>query len=348
MFSSGVSTTAGSTGTLTLSHPAATAGSLTVANAMFIGRSSATAVGNGTLNLSGGASVATQGPDGVEVGAFTNGPFGNVSVSGLGSFISTARLTLGNDTGHATLMVQSGGQILCGDASIAGMPFIAGGSSVTASATVTGASSLWFITTATAFNVGYLGTGSLTISNGGQVFATRSTIATMPGSNGTATITGNGSLLSQVGGDIYVGGSGDTSASGGTGAFHVLSGGQAKAALLKVFSGATAEINNGSTTVPGMLISDDVPSHAGGGSLGDLTVGMTGLGRMEIRAGGAATSLRGYIGFGSGSEGYVLVTGVGSSQVSLWQCTGSVWVGNGGNGTLEVRDGGFVASDNNG
>ena len=306
------------------------------------------AVGNGTLNLSGGASVATQGPDGIQVGAFANGPFGNVSVSGLGSVINTARLTLGNDTGHATLTVQSAGQILCDDASIAGTPFIAGGSSTTGSATVTGASSLWSIGTATAFNVGYLGTGSLTISNGGQVFASRSTIATMPGSNGTATITGNGSLLSQIGGDIYVGGSGDTSASGGTGAFHVLSGGQAKAALLKVFSGATAEINNGSTTVPGMLISGDVPSHVGGGSLGDLTVGSTGLGRMEIRAGGAATSLRGYIGFGSGSEGSVLVTGSGTSQVSLWQCTGSIWVGNGGNGTLEIRDGGFVASDNNG
>ena len=186
----------------------------------------------GTLNLSGGASVTTQGPDGIQVGAFTNGPFGNVTLTGLGSYISTARLTLGNDTGHATLGSERG-QILCGDASIAGTPFIAGGSSTTGSATVTGASSLWSIDSATAFNIGYLGTGSLTVSNGGTVIATRSTIATMPGSNGTATITGNGSLLSQIGGDIYVGGSGDSSASGGTAALHVLSGGLVKAAFLE-------------------------------------------------------------------------------------------------------------------
>ena len=342
----GVATTSGATGTLTLSKPGAAAGSVTVANAMFIGRSSSTQVATGTLNLSGGASVTTQGPNGIQVGAFTNGPFGNVTLTGLGSYISTARLTLGNDTGHATLSVQSGAQMLCNDASIAGTPFIAGGSSTTGSATVTGASSLWSIDTATAFNIGYLGTGSLTISNGGTVIATRSTIATMPGSNGTATITGNGSLLSQIGGDIYVGGSGDSSASGGTAALHVLSGGLVKAAFLEVFDTATVEINNGSTTVPGLVISGVAPAHVAGSSLGDLSVGSTGAGRMEVNNRGSVANGRGYIGFSSGSNGSVLVAGTGKS-ISTWSCTGSIWVGNGGDGTLEIRNGGSVGSSNN-
>ncbi len=135
----GVVTNKGSTGTLTIAKPGVgSPGSLTVGNAMFIGRSSSGVVATGTLGVSGGAGLTTQGPDGIQVAAYANGPFGYVTVTDPGSFISSARLTLGNDTGHATLNVQNGGQLYSGDASIAGTPFIAGGSSTTGSATVTG------------------------------------------------------------------------------------------------------------------------------------------------------------------------------------------------------------------
>ena len=313
-------------------------GALTVTDQILIGK---TKPGTSIFEIYNGGKVSESAPTANFLVGVDTGVTGNVNIHDAGSMLTVpTSIVLGTGSGGTgTLTLQNGGVAQSATGQLAFTTSSHG------TATVTGAGSTW---TTGALNVGNVAVGALTISNGGTVVAIRSTIATMPGSNGTATITGNGSLLSQEGGDIYVGGSGDTSASGGTGAFHVLSGGQAKSSLLKVFSGATAEINNGSTTVPGMLISGDAPSHVSGGSLGDLTVGSTGLGRMEIRAGGTATSLRGYIGFGSGSEGYVLVTGSSSSQDSLWQCTGSVWVGNGGNGTLEIRDGGFVSSDNNG
>ncbi|MGI9088146.1 MAG: autotransporter-associated beta strand repeat-containing protein, partial [Chthoniobacterales bacterium] len=338
----------GSLGTLTVSKPGSgTPGSLTVGNTITIGRAVAGNAGTGNLNIAGGASMTTMGADGVQVAVFADGPFGNVSVTDSGSYISTARFTLGAITGHATLTIQNAAQLLCGDASIAGSPFFAGGSSTVGSATVTGANSLWAIDSATAFNVGYFGNGTLTISNGGIVADHRSTIATNPGSIGNATVTGPGSLWDHQGGDIYVGGTADSSASGGTGALHVLSGGLLKASLLKIFDTATVEINNGSSTVPGLLISGDVPAHMAGGTFGELTVGSTGAGRMELRNGGSVSSSRGYIGFANGAEGSVLVTGSGT-QATFWQATGSIFVGNGGNGTLEVRNGANVTSDNNG
>ncbi len=133
-------------------------------------------------------------------------------------------------------------------------------------------------------------------------------------------MTGAGSFWDASSGVIYVSGSGDTSASGGAGALHILSGGQVKATLLKVFQPAFVEIDNGSTSVPGLIASGDEPAHAAGGSFGDIAIGNTGTGRMEIRSGGAVANRRGFIGGNAGSEGAVLVTGSGA-QVSDWQNT---------------------------
>lgn len=64
---------------------------------------------------------------------------------------------------------------------------------------------------------------------------------------------------------------------------------------------------------------------------------------MEITGGGTVASARGYIGFNSGSDGAVTVSGAGSR----WDATGSIWAGNGGVGSLEITDGAVVATTGN-
>lgn len=336
----------GNRGTITLARVSGSPpASLTVGGLMAIGRSTGTTVATGTLNLGGINSAVTAGN--VEVAAWSGGPFGTVNLSDGFTFLRTNRFTLGNDTGHATLNIQNGAALYCQEATIAGSPFIPGGNSTTGTAAVGGANSLWQIESATPLVVGYVGNGSLTISNGGKVVSQSGTIATVSGSTGVVTVTGNGSQWDDSVGNIFVSGWSGSTVSGGSGSLRVLNGGLVRATMLKVFSTAFVEIDNGSTSVPGLIATGNPPAFTSGGSLGDIAIGNTGSGRMEIRNGGAVRNQRGFIGFNSGSNGAVLVTG-GVSGGSYWQNTGSVWVGNGGNGTLEVRDGAGVTSGGNG
>lgn len=75
-----------------------------------------------------------------------------------------------------------------------------------------------------------------------------------------------------------------------------------KTALLKIVAPGSAEVNNGSTSVPGLIASGNPPSHSDGGALGDIAVGNTVAGRMEILAGGEVTVNRGYLGNNSGAD----------------------------------------------
>ena len=335
----------GGNGTLTLAAPGGGGppGNLTVGNRLVIGQSNATIVGNGTLNISGGGDVFS---NSVEVALNSNGPFGTINIADPGSNLNTGRLTLGNDTGHGVLNIQNGGVVNCqNEGLIAGSPFIAGGSAATGAATVSGVGSTWVVNAG--FVVGYNANGSLTVSNGGQMQSLEASVATLPGSVGTVTVTGaNSRWVAIPSTNIFVSGWSGSTTSGGAGTINILDGGQVVAALLKVFSTGFVRVDNGSTSVPGLLAQGVPPAHTMGGTLGDISIGHIGTGRMEVRQGGAVRTNRGFIGFNSGTDGAVLVTGAGGS--SLWQCTGSIWVGNGGNGTLEVRDGASTTSAGNG
>ena len=86
-------------------------------------------------------------------------------------------------------------------------------------------------------------------------------------------------------------------------------------------------------TVPG---DHDSPWSLGG----NLRVGYTGTGTLRIEAGATVSNTIGYIGYGSGSNGAVTVSGDGST----WQNSGELNVGYSGEGTLIIEDGGSVTS----
>src|SRR5690606_8806730 len=73
---------------------------------------------------------------------------------------------------------------------------------------------------------------------------------------------------------------------------------------------------------------------------GKLTIGESGTGELSIINGGAVSNTIGLIGFNSGSEGTVTVTGTGS----VWENSDDLYVGRSGTGTLTIADGGAVSN----
>lgn len=78
---------------------------------------------------------------------------------------------------------------------------------------------------------------------------------------------------------------------------------------------------------------------------GDFVVGQSGAGSLSILNGGAVSNLTGFIGYSSGSQGTVTVSGVGSSgAASTWTNAGDLYVGYVGAGTLTILAGGRVSN----
>lgn len=137
-----------------------------------------------TLSIESGATVTAN--KAVDI-ASSAGSIGTVTVSGTGSSLTVASggdLTVG-DAGTGTLNVLAGGQVTANRHAFVGNQ--AGGNGAV---TVDGAGSLM-----TLGNVSYIGfnsTGSLTLSNGGQVNAQQN-LNLGSGANGNITVTGAGS-----------------------------------------------------------------------------------------------------------------------------------------------------------
>ena len=174
-------------------------------------------------------------------------------------------------------------------------------------------------------------TGALVVENGGYAQSQGGSIGT-----GSATVQGSGSVWHSTK-TMYVGSAGNANSF-----LNVLSGGLVDAPLLKIFDGIV-NVDTGSSTIAGLIISGVNPQPSGG-SNGVLIIGYNTGGRMEVRAGGKVFGYRGFLGANAGSFGSALVTDTGSK----WDATGSIWVGNSGSGTLEVLNGGSVTSSGNG
>ena len=221
--------------------------------------------------------------------------------------------------------------------------------------------------------VGNLGTGTLSVTNGGAVSnPDDGRIGDNAGSTGTATVDGVGSTWTNSGflrvGDL------------GTATLNITNGGSASAnGLLIVASEADS---SGSVTVdgPGSQLTTTSSFYLGNhdqGSLeifngglvsnvegrignnadgvgtatvdgtgstwtntSDLSIGSFGDGTLDISNGGSVSSALGYIGTEDDSMGTVNVVGPDST----WTST-SLLVGNSGNGTLNISAGGAVFSD---
>lgn len=203
---------------------------------------------------------------------------------------------------------------------------------------------------------GAVGGSTLTIQNSGSLRTTtgHSYLGLNTGTNGEATVTGNGSLL-RSDRDLYVGYSGrgtlnvtaggDVITDGNTIIGYNAGGnGTGQGTALVTGAGSTLEANAELTiareTIGSLAISDSASVNADSNIyLGNLA-GADGT--LQILSGGSLTgSTFLYIGNNSGSTGDATVDGAGSTL----HLTGEIRVGSSGNGSLSVENGGSVSND---
>lgn len=294
--------------------------------------------GDGTLDVNDGGQVESAtvvvgaGPDAV----------GTVRVEDAGSLLSAEEVLVGF-WGQGDVTVAGGGQITAGEVLLGGgeMPddmdpdMLAdfGDPMGTGTMTVTGAGSRLDVDGF--LYVGYTGTGTLDVNDGGIVTSDYGAIGADPGSTGTVTVTDNGSEW-RVSEALVVGafGRGDLmiSAGGHVTASDVYIGGFDTDILDEEIEGIPQGV--GLVTVTGEDSLLDVWEDD------TLYVGYTGDGTLDVLDGGYVISQNSYIGYEEGSIGTVNV----SDPNSLWTVTQGLRVGYGGDGTLNVLDGGAVTS----
>jgi T5SS/PEP-CTERM-associated repeat protein len=269
--------------------------------------------GQGSLTIQNGGQVTTSGApfSGVYIG-FSAGSAGNVTVNGSGSRLAGDFLTIG-DSGQGSLTIQNGGQVTTG-----GGLFMGFSSGSSGNVMVSGSGSQL---TAAFANVGGGGVGTATVNSGGVVNVDSTAID----GGGSVTVSGGGSQWNTPG-FLTVG-------INGQGQLNVQGGGV-------VTSGQT-EIGANSGSMGTVIVS-------GAGSQwnnsGPLIVGFSGQGSLTLQNGGQVTTSGApfsgvYVGDLAGSVGDVTVNGAGS------RLTGDfVTVGNSGQGSLTIQNGGQVTT----
>ncbi|MFK4823049.1 autotransporter domain-containing protein, partial [Ochrobactrum quorumnocens] len=317
--------------------------------------------GEGTLTVEGGGLlISTYGQIGVQAGGA-----GTVTVAGSGSgWLSNSTIYVGM-FGTGTLNIEDGGTV-----SNAQSGYIGNYGGSAGAVAVTGIGSTW--ANADYLSVGYMGSGALTITDGGRVTNSFGYIGANLGSIGTATVSGGGSSWENSG-DLVVGQLGD-------GTLAIESGGAVSNATGHIgfspgsigtitVTGENSSWTNHSTLVAGnygtgrltvaqggVVSSEDGGIGIQAGSFGtvtvrdvgstwtmvnDLVIGRAGSGTVSVAAGGTVNNGFGYIGTGLGAESHVNITGAGSQ----WTNAHSLFVGDaGGHGTLLIENGGTVSN----
>lgn len=267
--------------------------------------------GDGVVTLADGGLVRT-------VNGFIGGRSGTgtmtvqgVNANGQASQWSmTGDLLLGSD-GEGALSIIDGGQVSNANAYVG--YYGAGGGTVNV-----GNGGQW--NNSAALNIGFLTEGEMNIDAGGTVHSANATVGGYAGSAGRANVNGAGALW-QNDGDLSIG-------NGGTGTIEINNGG-------KVSVGGSSYIGNG-TGSSGTVIVSGADSQL---TTYNLITGVSGHGTLQVTDGGKARSVGAVIGQDAGSDGQVQVSGAGST----WQNTNSTLVvGDAGQGTLSVSDGGLV------
>lgn len=256
------------------------------------------------------------------------GSFGAVTVAGAGSKLTLSDgLTLGSD-GTGNLSITSGGNVSLANSALVGF-FGNGNISVSGGNSVLNVGSSLF--------VGVFGQGNLSVANAGNVVVgADADVGSQSGAVGAVTVDGGNSALN-VAGMMNVG-------NGGNGTLSITSGGN-------VTVGSDFSLSNSSDAVGALT----VDSSGGEGSVlnvgGTLYVGQSGLGTINITAGGLvhntgadSTGVGASLGGQSGATGNVNVAGVsaGSVQSELQVSSGALLVGDADVGILDVTSGGFV------
>ncbi len=287
---------------------------------------------NSLIITNGGVVInTTTGGVGVFLGANNN----TVLISGSGSVWSNgADFCVGLYGLGNRLTINNGGRLLTGDTSIGGESGATNNTVV-----VTGSGSLWCLTNGSGYlNIGENGSGnSLTISAGGQVMSTNSSIVSQIGSsNNSVVVTGSGSAWYNNS-NLYVGNSGSGNSLTIANSGYVSS-------VKGAYIGYNDVANNNSVLVTGTnstwelgkgtWVSGSYFQVGGSGSSNNLTIADGGKVKVE--------TIDMVIGDAAGSRGNsVIVTGTNSS----WQgATSTIYVGNSGSSNrLNISNGGQVS-----
>jgi fibronectin-binding autotransporter adhesin len=293
--------------------------------------------GNGTLNVKDGGLVDVNtsfvvggvvGGQGLAVVDGVNQP------SGIRSEITANDVTVGNQS-QGELDITNGGLVSATSyidmgeyANVVGVINVDG--------VAPGANIRSTLTTSNNIDVGWLGTGTLNVSNGGAANDVQGFIGYLAGSHGTATISGqdgNGNASTWTNSsDLVIG-------QDGTGTLNVTDGGVVSNAV--GYIGADAG-SVGTVTVSGRGGNGAASSWANAGS---LLVGDSGTGTLIIEDGGAVSAGDiSYVGRDVGSQGTVTVSGQDANgNASTWTNSSDLVIGQFGTGSLTIMDGGVVS-----
>jgi T5SS/PEP-CTERM-associated repeat protein len=326
------------------------AGTVTVTGDTVLG---ADTTGNGTINISGTTSAwTTTGLTILGGNAITPvGGTGTINISNAGSYTANGAQNFVGRVGIGAMNITSGGQLSSG-----GVTYLGYSSGSSGMVVIDGATSAWNVTGSGVViggNDGSIagGDGNVVVRNGGK-FNSADVLLGIDSthtSTGTVTVMGFGSNWNA--GSVFVGWD-------SRGAVNILD--QATLAVTTDLSVGTCNCSFGTMNVSGgsavtiggnWTIGEDaggtgIMTITGSGTsvsaTGDLSVGLAGIGTLNVVDGASATAASAYIGFSTGSNGTVNVSGTGSSL----RATGDLTVGDSGTGTLNVQNGASVTAVN--
>ncbi len=282
---------------------------LTDGGQVYVGRNSTIGLnGTGSVTVADGSRFTS---NATWVG-YLGGSQGTLTVRDGGAYDSTDDLYMGRD-GQGTLDVSNGGSVTN---RLSGLGWYAGSQG---SATVSDAGSLWEMSSE--LIVGGGGYATLTVENGGEVRAAGdTTLARSSGSEGSATVTGSGSLLS-VGAPLIVGREGN-------GTLTISDGGRVENTTSYVAytygSTSSATVEDGGTWAQ----SDDA------------YIGFGGDGALTVQSGGSVSSRDFTVGYHGAASGRAAFSGVGTELTA----SGRAYVGLWGQGELIAQDGAALSS----
>ena len=326
----------------TLGWSAGSAGTVTVDNSTFnAGDNLYFGVGTGgtgTLNISNGSTVN------VAYGTYIGGQpgtAGSINFGPGGGTLTTGLLVAGPTTLTGTGTINATGIVSDGS-----LTFNSPGSLIQTVALNAGVNVNLNMSTAAnnaALGIGYAGTtGSLTISNGVTIHTPGAYLGYIAGSSGTATVDAatwstdnNGVAYGYAGNyaNFYVG-------YGGNGVLNIQNGGYVGSAVSGT-SQFIIGINTGAGTVTVTGTGSKLQNANSGINTG-LVLGMYGgTGTLNILNGANVTTVAATIGENGGDFGVVNLDGAGST----WTSSGSLWVGQLGNGTLHITNGAVLTTN---
>jgi T5SS/PEP-CTERM-associated repeat protein len=253
---------------------------------------------------------------GAEVNNLTigDGSAGTLNVSGSNGLTVDQSLYVGETSGGTGTLSISSDRFGLGGTVNSGSAIIGDGAESNGVVTVTGASAQWNITSSRSdpgnLTVGNIGTGSLTVSGGGQVSAS-GMLVVGENANGTLAITSSGGRFAP-----------NSTVSSANGVIGDKSGSTASSVTL-MGSGSQWNISGG--------------RH----SDGSLEVGNGGTGSLTINAGTQVSDTTACIGCYDGT-GSVIVNGNGNANSAEWSTSQSLSVGVNGTGSLTIENGGLV------